>query len=308
MSPLSIFTLPLELLEEIADIVHTDAQLSLCRVSKLFHSLTIRSIYRDISLDSPSVVVACCRTLAFNQNAALAVRQFCITYTYDSNFVVMIRSQLTFSISPTEPPSIHYFPSFYSVIGKALQRLSQLQELRLMVFDPNYVQSLNLVQFSTLRHFECYLALTDSLILFLNRHPTINYLQIAPNEALGRPSMGTAHPQVMLPKLQYFVGNSECVSALVPDASLRAAFIFWDAVDATPQDAIMSLERSSGDTINLVSCRRRGWNLDLIDLISIWLPNIYVLSITNLLVVDARPSEVRPPYAITSHCQLMFAI
>lgn len=145
-----------------------------------------------------------------------------------------------------------------------------------------------------LQHFECYLTLTNSLVLFLNRHPEITYLQIAPNEALGPVSLApAAKPQVFLPNLQHFVGNSECISALTDDVSLRAAFIFWDAVDATPQDAITSLERSSSNSINLLSCRRRGWNLDLLGLISIWLPNIYVLSITNLLVVDSHPTEVR---------------
>lgn len=163
-----------------------------------------------------------------------------------------------------------------------------------MVLDPNYIHVLDQCHFPALQHFECHLALTNSLILFLNRHPDITYLQIAPNEALSPEySPPSVTPQVILPKLEYFAGNSECISALVRDASLRAAFVFWDAVDATPQDAITSLERSSGNSINLLSCRRRGWNLDLIDLISTWLPNIYVLSITNLLVVDAHPTEVR---------------
>jgi len=269
----SVFSLPVELMEEIADIVDLDTQLSLCRVSKLFHSLTVTCVYRVICLDKPSSVVACCRTLACSWEAAVAVRQFSVIYT------------------PAEPPSMHYFASFYSTLRSALERLSHLQELKLMVPDPNYIKLLNNAYFHSLRHFECYLALTDSLILFLNRHPTIIYLQIAPNEALSPPSIGNVLPRVFLPKLQYFVGNSECVSVLVPDASLRAAFIFWEAVDGAPQEAIRSLEHSSGDTINLVSCRRRGWNLDLIDTISVWLPNIYVLIITNILVVDSRPSE-----------------
>ncbi|KAF5372309.1 hypothetical protein D9615_009252 [Tricholomella constricta] len=268
-----ICSLPLELLEEIADVVDPNTQLALCLVSKLFHSLTLASLYRVIYLDTPSSVVACCRTLAQNKKAAMAVRNFSIYYT------------------PFAPPGIHYFTSFYSNVRAALMQLPHLQELKLMVFDPTYIQVLNHAFFPSLRHFECQLALTDSLILFLNRHPMIIYLQIAPNEALRPLSIGSILPQVVLPKLQYFIGNSECVSALVPDASLRAAFIFWEANDGTPQDAIRSLERSSGDTINLVSCRRRGWNLDLLDLISIWLPNIYVLIITNLLVVDSRPSE-----------------
>lgn len=268
-----VFSLPVEVLEGIADIVDLDTQLSLCRVSKLFHSLTVTSVYRVICLDTVSSLVACCRTLARSREAAAAVRQFSVMYT------------------PAEPLTKHYFASFYSTLRSALERLSHLQELKLMVLDPSYIYLLNNAYFHSLRHFECYLALTDSLMLFLNRHPTIIYLQIAPNEALSPSSIGNVLPRVFLPKLQYFVGNSDCVSVLVPDASLRAAFIFWEAVDGAPQDAIRSLEHSSGDTINLVSCRRRGWNLDLIDTISVWLPNIYVLIITNILVVDSRPSE-----------------
>jgi hypothetical protein len=167
-----------------------------------------------------------------------------------------------------------------------------------MVFDPAYIQALDHLTLSTLRHFECYLTLTNSLISFLNRHPTISYLQIAPTEAFALPSPAGATsppappPSIVLPQLQYFSGNSQCISALTCDTALRAAFVFWDAVDAAPQDAITALERTSSETMNVLSCRRRGWNLDLLDLISIWLPNIYMLSLTNLLVVDAHPSTV----------------
>ncbi|KAF9456671.1 hypothetical protein BDZ94DRAFT_332371 [Collybia nuda] len=277
MSPPSIRTsLPVELWEKIVDSVRPDAHLSLCRVSKLFHSLAVRSLYYDISLDSPSATAACCRTLANNLNTASAVRNLTITYT------------------PSEPLKYHYFPSFYQLLGRALRCLTNVRDLRLSVLDPNYIQVLARCQFPSLHHFECYLTLTTPLVSFLNQHPSITYLQIAPNEALSPASWPPpTRPGVVLPKLEYFVGNSECISALACDASLRSAFLFWDAVDATPQDAIMALERSSSDTINLLSCRRRGWNLDLIDLISTWLPNIYVLSVTNLLVIDAHPSQVR---------------
>lgn len=199
---------------------------------------------------------------------------------------------------PAEPPKTYYFPSFYAIIGRALRCLSSLQHLRLMVFDPAYIQALDHLTLPTLYNFECYLTLTNSLISFLNRHPTISYLQIAPTEALGQcsPRSDTSPPEppphILLPQLQYFSGNSQCISALTGDTGLRAAFIFWDAVDATPQDAITALERTSSETMNVLSCRRRGWNLDLLDLISIWLPNIYTLSLTNLLVVDAHPSTV----------------
>lgn len=272
MSRPYILNLPVEVLEEIAGVVNIDTRLSLCRVSKLFHSFTIRSLYRDISLVNPSALVACCHVLSSNLSAAVAVRTFSITYT------------------PSEPPKTYYFSSFYAVIRRAIRCLSSLQHLRLMVFDPAYIQTLDHLTLPSLHHFECYLTLTDSLISFLNRHPTISYLQIAPTEAFALPSLAGPPPRILLPQLQYFSGNSQCISALACDTALRAAFIFWDAVDASPQDAITALERTSSDGMNVLSCRRRGWNLDLLDLISIWLPNIYTLSLTNLLVVDTHPS------------------
>jgi hypothetical protein len=167
-----------------------------------------------------------------------------------------------------------------------------------MVFDPAYIRVLNLLNLPALCRFECYLNLTDSLISFINRHPTIIHLRIAPTEALVPPLLpgatisSTSPPHVSLPQLQYFWGNSQCISALRSDTALRAAFVFWDVVDAAPQDAITALERTSSNTMSVLGCRRRGWNLDLLDLISTLLPNIYALSVTNLLVVDAHPSTV----------------
>ena len=82
MAPSSVFNLPLELLEEIAEIAPPEEQLTLCRVSKLFQSFTTRCLYRDISLDRPSTVIACCKTLATNSVAASSTRHLSITYTW----------------------------------------------------------------------------------------------------------------------------------------------------------------------------------------------------------------------------------
>ena len=81
MAPSSVFSLPFELLEEIAEIAPLGEQLALCRVSKLFHSFAISCLYRDISLGRPSTVIACCRTLATNSVAASSTRHLSITYT-----------------------------------------------------------------------------------------------------------------------------------------------------------------------------------------------------------------------------------
>ena len=191
---------------------------------------------------------------------------------------------------PSDPTSF-YFVSFYSIIRNALQCLSEIQNLELLVADRNYEAIVTACKFPRMNRFECYLSLTPSLISFLNNHPNINYLQLAPHDDLT-PLLSDPLPPVILPKLEYFIGNSECVSPLVRETSLRAAFVFWDAVDEGPAEAIGALEQSSSETLSVISCRRRGWNLDLMDLISIRLPNIFVLSITNLLIVDTHPSEV----------------
>jgi len=81
---LSIVRLPLEVLEVIIEFAPVDAQLRVSRLSKLFHSLTLRALYRNLSLRSPRAVVACCRTLVSNRRAAATVRSFVIHYAYVS--------------------------------------------------------------------------------------------------------------------------------------------------------------------------------------------------------------------------------
>lgn len=78
----SIVRLPLEILEVIIELVPVAAQLCISRLSKLFHSLTLRTLYRNLSLRSPRVVVACCRTLLSNKRTAATVRSFVINYSY----------------------------------------------------------------------------------------------------------------------------------------------------------------------------------------------------------------------------------
>jgi len=74
---------------------------------------------------------------------------------------------------------------------------------------------------------------------------------------------------------------------------LRAAIISWHTMDTNPDSAFAALQRSSRDSLSLLSCRRRGWNLDLIQAISIKLPDLRSLHISNVLLVDSRPTEVR---------------
>ena len=75
-----ILRLPLEILQVFIASASLSSQLSLARVSQFFHSLALRSLYRDIALYSPDAVVTCCRTLAAKPVAAASVRSLLITY------------------------------------------------------------------------------------------------------------------------------------------------------------------------------------------------------------------------------------
>ncbi|PPQ85896.1 hypothetical protein CVT25_015835 [Psilocybe cyanescens] len=271
----SIVRLPLEVLEVFIDFSSVSTQLSISRVSRLFNSLTLRALYRNISLYSPAVVVACCQTLASNRNAATTVRSFVISYN-------------------------HYSPallaSYYSIIKKALQSLNNLHTLKLLVNDPYFVTLLSRCNFSRLRHFECYLTPSTPLIEFLNRHSRIYYLQVSPNENTTEslPDDGSGSntlPALELPRLQYFSGNVQNVSFLGTTNTLRAAILSWNAMETDPDMAFQALQRSCCDSLNLLSCRRRGWNQDLIESISIRLPDLVSLLISNVLLVDEPLSE-----------------
>ncbi|KAJ7859769.1 hypothetical protein B0H14DRAFT_3628330 [Mycena olivaceomarginata] len=280
-----IRSLASETLEEIIAFTPPESHLALCLVSKLLYALCYRSIYCDISLRSPAAVVKCCRTVATNITVASAVKRFEI------------------SPSPLPPCS-----SFYSLIGKALHRMTNVHDLVLLVADPNYISVLTHCSLLRLRHFECRLSLDDTMVSFLNRHLQIRYLQLGADDEIQLP-----HPRraiVTLPKLEYFIGNSSCVAPLIHRASLRAAFITWDAVGEPTDESITALERSSTDTLNVLSCRRHGWNIDLLDRISTHLPHIYALvtigqclsrfsSLQRLTITCVnvwKPGEQAPPH------------
>ncbi|KAF7369526.1 F-box domain-containing protein [Mycena venus] len=264
-----------ETLEEIIAFTPTESHLALCRVSKLLYALCIRSVYCDISLRSPAAVVKCCRTLAKNVLVASMVKRFEISYA---------------------PSALPPCSSFYSLIGNALQRMTNIHDLVLLVADSNYISVLARCSLPRLYHFECCLSLDDTMVSFLNRHLQIRYLQLGANESEseGAPQPTPRHqhqPVVTLPKLEYFIGNSSCVAPLIQRASLRAAFITWDAVGEPTEESIAALERSSTETLNVLSCRRHGWNIDLLDRISTHLPHIYALSLTNLFFMDVVPTH-----------------
>ena len=291
VSSSTIVRLPLEVLEIFIQYSPKSSQLAISRVCRFFYALSLRPLYRNISLGSPAVVVACCRTLIANTSAARAVRSLSISYTYVSFHRQLIFTKRTSRYYSTSSNSL--LSAYYSIIKRALSVPSGLHTLKLLVHDPYFVTLLNRHIFPALRQFECYLTPSIQLIDFLNRHPKITYLQISPNEDTSKSEeQDLTLPALDLPRLQYFSGNVQGVPCLGTACILRAAILSWNIMDTDPDLAFSVLQRSSSATLALLSCRRRGWNLDLIEMLSLRLPGILSLHIFNVLLVDSSPTQV----------------
>ena len=166
--------------------------------------------------------------------------------------------------------------------------------------DPYFENLFHRCQLRDLHQVECYLTPSSQLIKFLNRHPALDYLQLSPHEDTNLPLFAldgvgkyTDDIQLLeLPALKHFVGNVQWIPYLGLSSRLKAVIINWNAVDTNVELAFQALHRSSQQSLALLCCVRRSWNLDMLQSISVWLPDIQYLHISNIMLVDAFPTEV----------------
>jgi len=203
-----------------------------------------------------------------------------------------------------EPPNAVYLASFYSNLKNALLNLPNLQNLRLLVSDPHLTRTLfcsatGTFRFPSLRHFETYLPLTSPLLRFIERHPKLTYLEVSQyenfslDENLTKCSDCSRIPRKpALLNLRHYVGNSVYLPLLasISPLPLRSAHLTWSAVHEC-RASITSLAQASSNTLNVLTCRRRGWNVDLIEYVASQLSDVYMLHVINVLVMDAALSE-----------------
>ncbi|KAJ3538641.1 hypothetical protein NMY22_g5082 [Coprinellus aureogranulatus] len=261
----TILQLPSELIEQCLRICPNSTLISICQVSHFFNSLATRCLYREISVCTVGSLIRCCRTLAARPNAASSVRALSLFYPV---------------------PSAGYTQNLYDLIQRALDATRELVHLKLPTPDPRILHVIQRRTFPSLSSFHCQLTLSPPLVDFLNGHPSLSSVEVSPfeNTRLAKDHL----PAVTIPSLKHFAGNAQVAAKLNGQPKLRAAFISWDAIDQQPQLAINALRP---DDLRVLSCRRRGWNLDLFDLISTSLPDILWLNVANLLAVDSHPTK-----------------
>ncbi|KAF8875156.1 hypothetical protein BD779DRAFT_1564136 [Infundibulicybe gibba] len=249
--------LPTEVWEEVVVVAPVSTQLSLCQVSRLFRSLSTREIYREILLTRHSSIVSCCRTLISNPDAAQALKSFTLSYI------------------PHSPINVHYLTAYYKLINHALRSATELQDLVLMLEDPNFVDVLAHCRFPRLWKFECALTLSPALVRFLNGHPALTYLQLARYDPRTRRLLA-AIPQLNLPNVGYYVGSVGYLPSLTSvGGPLRAAFPGWGGSEESIEQDISALARRSGDTLSVLGS-----------------PELNSLNVWNLLISDTHPQQL----------------
>ncbi|KAJ7127556.1 hypothetical protein C8R43DRAFT_696548 [Mycena crocata] len=208
---------PNEILIEILLNATKADQVSLCRVSKLFHKLCLPVLNRVVELDRPGGLdstTAFCSALIQNPTRAEAIRSFTATI------------------------GNHWPPTLVELLLSSLKIMLRLENLE--IGGPHDFMTAALTQSTFRRLLGCHIqsslvtgASTNDVASFLNRHPTItcfvgNYLTI--------PSVS-----ITAPNLEYYEGIAAWVPKIVA-GRLRKARLFWTGSEsANSNDTIVAL-------------------------------------------------------------------
>jgi hypothetical protein len=120
-------------------------------------------------------------------------------------------------------------------------------------------------------------------------------------ESLNRlpPNTGPGNLFARLPSLRYFAGEALYLPFVAKESALCGATLSWynEAEDAIV-DVIRTLEEASRESLVYLSCRRRGWNLDLLRAVAEGLPDLLALELVDIMIVEAFPSEVMSTFTV----------
>ncbi|KAJ7612162.1 hypothetical protein FB45DRAFT_939998 [Roridomyces roridus] len=191
--------LPNELLARIIDYAPRPDQAALCRVSKLFHALTLPVLYREIEIDTteqPAIVIESFCSAMMKPGRAEVARQFILTFGTDEEFfsnpVLRLYGGLTGSI-------------------RLMHKLEHLHLIDLSTSPPNAFSYLfREITFPRLSIFRLGLQTGNkeysaALVQFFARHPNITEVCLwMPELPWSTTAVGSC-----LPNLQQYEGSAE---------------------------------------------------------------------------------------------------
>ncbi|KDQ56191.1 hypothetical protein JAAARDRAFT_59568 [Jaapia argillacea MUCL 33604] len=265
----SLTRLPVELLDQIFRSTSQSAQHSLCTVSKTFNSISTRVLYEDIVLQSSQQIVSCCRTLAAKSSMAKHVKKLTCISDRDTS------------------PRFH---AYYNLLLSALTSITELRDLALALDEPSIRQILTICTWHRLLSFRCLRYPSSSpLHSFLSRHTsTLECLCISPGPDIPDPHSYRIEPitPILMPNLRIYLGPSEFAVSLIPGSKVSNASLLFDPPSnaAHVEEVVEALTKSGSEVWN-VNFARSGWNLDLLELISVRLSGVRALGVHNVVAV-----------------------
>ncbi|KAJ6513574.1 hypothetical protein C8R47DRAFT_1091336 [Mycena vitilis] len=216
---------PNEIVTEIIQHTSRPDQLTLCRVSKAFHRLSLPMLIRAIHINEQCSGVALCQSFIDNHGRAEAVRSLTVVYMYFEFWL-----------------ALQGLPDLSTLLSQSLPLMLNLQQLSLHPYILQTEHMLRLLQdavFPKLQSCDIVPRTMENalnsivpaeylltLSSFLNRHPSLKRLRIPSRNRI------TTSPEIRisLPRLQYYDGP-HYIAPLLVTRGLREARLWWDEAD-----------------------------------------------------------------------------
>src|ERR1700691_1816423 len=260
--------LPTELLYEIAEYLSKTELVSLCRVSKLFNTVSTVLLYRTIRLREP---VRCCKTLHSNVLAAHSVRSFTIIWCVLVHNDPVHVCSLQVPDSSTSHSALYCSSALYRTIYSTLAHLHGITTLDLrlpMQIPHSYLEGLQHCSFPNLHVLNLEVELTPSVRTFMRRNSLrIRQLYVSSDDdTLPPASLCTFR------KLACFSGSFTLMPAFLPGSLVRRIFVnSFPVDDLESRFSVLSNITVPLKKIHIIS---NGWDLGILESLSRHAPRV----------------------------------
>ncbi|KAJ7757296.1 hypothetical protein B0H14DRAFT_2976754 [Mycena olivaceomarginata] len=265
--------LPTETLIEIIETLPKTDQLTLCRVSELFHDLCLPAINRVVVLRDYDRAKTFLEGMLANPSRAGAIRSFTVT----DRACILHRPQQDWK--KTMRSFADLLINFVKLVVPQLEHLSICPDL--LAKD----HGIDLQLYTFPRLLSCHISphtatqtstlATDALSEFLERHPGLTHLH-----PFGHPFPLNPSPtlRIHLPNLQYFHGEATFIPAMMAH-ELGEARLYWGGREDIER-TVVALRSMTGPDIPFVSINN-GTETDqctaLVEALATHIPNIKTL-------------------------------
>lgn len=259
-------TFPPELLDSICCLLPTSDLLAVACANFTLNAVAQRTLYRNISITTVANNLPVLNTLLAHPHIATHVRTFSIN----------VRNE--------QPPS------FYPLLSKALQQMTELTSLTLFLNEDASSVLNSEAHYLNLTSFASSFPLDSNLADFLSRTPAIVDLQLG--AALTSNDQPEIHlPSTSIPSLARFTGPYHTAQIVVPKRPVEALFLS----EVISDDSIFGqLSRSTANITTLDAVVSIGL-LPCVTAISETLPSLHYLRLMTVTPLDEHFDQVRSP-------------